>query len=64
MVLFEYVLKRSLNLSRAIRKPDFAYVKTKAADQLCGNCTTDQRLRFCYIESTISELLKYEISSL
>ena len=38
--------------------------KNKGADQLGGNCPADQRLCFCYIDSTISLLLKSEISSL
>ena len=38
--------------------------KKKAADQLCGNRTTDQRLCFRYMDSTIPLLPKAEISSL
>ena len=34
-----------------------------SADQLCSNCTADQRLCFRYTDSTISLLLKSEISS-
>ena len=41
----------------------FAYAKTKAADQLCSNCTADQRFCFRYTHSTIRLLLKYTISS-
>ena len=33
-------------------------------DQLCSNCTADQRLCFRYIDSTITFLPKSEISSL
>ena len=46
-----------------LRKPDFYICENKAADQLCGNRTTDQGLCFCYMESTISLLPKSEISS-
>ena len=38
--------------------------KNKGADQLCGNHTADQRLCFCYIDSTITLLSISEISSL
>ena len=38
--------------------------KKKGADQLRGNCEADKRLCFCYIDSTIPQLPKYEISSL
>ena len=45
-----------LHVSLVTRKPDFC---------LCKNCTADQRLRFCYTDSSIStiNLLKSEISS-
>ena len=42
-----------LYLSFVLRKPIF-----------CGNCEADQRLCFCYIDSTIPLLSKFEISSL
>ena len=51
-------------LSRDVRKPDFCICENKAADQLCGYCTTDQRLCFRYMDSTIPLLPKSEISSL
>ena len=47
-----------------MRKPAFFIYENKAADQLCGNRTADQRLRFSYIDSTIPLLPKYGISSL
>ena len=47
-----------------MRKPDFCISKNKDADQLRGNREADQRLCFRYIDSTISFLPKYEISSL
>ena len=46
-----------------MRKPDFRLCENKAADQLCSNCTADQRLCFRYKDSTIPLLLKFEISS-
>ena len=32
-----------------------------SADQLCSNCTADQRLCFSYTDSTISLLLKFKL---
>ena len=46
-----------------MRKPDFCHGKNKGADQLCSDCTTDQRLCFCYMDSTIPLLPKLEISN-
>ena len=34
-----------------IRKPAICMGKNKGADQLCSNCTADQRLCFRYIDS-------------
>ena len=39
-------------MSRAMRKPDFCLCENKGADQLCSNCTADQRLCFRYSDST------------
>ena len=47
-----------------MRKPAFCICKNKDADQLRGNREADQRLCFCYIDSTIPLLSKSEISSL
>ena len=47
-----------------MRKPFFCICENKAADQLCGNRTADQRLCFRYIDSTIPLLSKSEISSI
>ena len=47
-----------------MRKSGFSICKKKDADQLRGNREADQRLCFRYIDSTISLLPKYEISSL
>ena len=57
-------LKFLLYMSRVVRKPDFCICENKDADQLHGNHEADQRLCFCYRDSTISLLPKYEISSL
>ena len=56
-----------VNLTYELRreKTGFLHIcENKDADQLCGNREADQRLCFCYIESKISLLSKYEISSL
>ena len=50
-------------MSRCIRKPTICVCENKGADQLCSNCTADQRLCFRYTDSTIPLLLKYKISS-
>ena len=47
-----------------MRKPAFCICKNKDADQLLGNREADQRLCFCYTDSTIPLLPKSEISSL
>ena len=49
--------------SCVMRKPDFRLCESKGSDQLCSNCTVDPHLCFCYMDSTISPLLKSEISS-
>ena len=50
------------NLSCVMRKPAFCICESKDADQLCSNCTADERLCFRYKDSTIT-LLKSKISS-
>ena len=47
-----------------LRKPDFCLCKTKGTDQLCSNCTADQCLCFCYMDSRILLLPLSEILSL
>ena len=42
-----------------MRKPAFCICENKDADQLRGNCKTDQRLRFHYTDSTIPLLPKF-----
>ena len=52
------------HLSHIKRKPAFYICENEGADQLCNNCTADQRLCFRCIDSTIPLLYKSEISSL
>ena len=47
-----------------MRKPDFCLCANKGADQLCSNCTADQRLCFRYTDSTIPLLQIAKTSSL
>ena len=51
------------HMSRVTRKPDFYLCENKGADQLRSNCEADQRLCFRYMDSTLSLLIKSEISS-
>ena len=44
-------------------KPTICICENKNADQLRGNREADQRLCFCYTNSTIPLLFKSEISS-
>ena len=48
-------------MSHIMRKLAFCIIENKGADQLCGNRTADQYLRFRYIDSTIPLLPKSEI---
>ena len=66
-----YKLKRNkyeafgyYQMSHVMRKPDFYLCENKSADQLCTNCTGDQRLCFCYSYSTIPPLPLPKISRL
>ena len=45
-----------------MRKRDFCLCENKGADQLCSNCTADQRLCFHYSDSTISLLLLFYLN--
>ena len=47
-----------------MRKPAFCLCINKCADQLCGNPAADLPHCFCYVDSTITLLLKSEKSSL
>ena len=51
-------------MSHDIRKPTKCLGENKGADQLCNNCTADQRLCFRYTVITTPLLLKSKISSL
>ena len=51
-------------LSHCIRKPTKCLGENKGIDQLRGKHEADQRLCFRYMDSAISLLLKYKISSL
>ena len=53
-----------IKMSLVMRKPDFCICINKDADQLRSNREADQRLCFRYMDSTISLLPKYKISSL
>ena len=50
-------------MSLCMGKPTICISENKAADQLRGDREADQRLCFRYTDSTISLLLKSEISS-
>ena len=54
----------SFYMSLVMRKPAFCICENKDADQLRGNREADQRLCFCYIDSTIPLLPRSEISSI
>ena len=51
-------------MSLVMRKPEICICEFKDADQLRGNGEAEQRLCFCYTDSTIPLLPKSEISSL
>ena len=48
------------HLSCVIRKPECNLCENKGADQLCSNCTADQRLCFCFMSSKFPLLLQRE----
>ena len=50
-------------MSRLMGKPTICICENKGADQLRGNREADQRLCFCYTDSTLPIILKSEISS-
>ena len=63
IVKFFHLTDHLTPMSRIMRKRDFCLCENKGADQLRGNREADQRLCFRYTDSTISLLLKSEISS-
>ena len=44
-------------------KPDFCLCENNGADHLHSNCKADQHLCFCYTDSTIPLLPKFQASS-
>ena len=48
-------------MSRCIRKPTKCLGENKGADQLCSNCTADQRLCFCYRDSTTPSIQNFKL---
>ena len=50
-------------MSHHTTKPAICICENKGADQLCSNCTADQRLCFRYTDCMIHHLLKSKISS-
>ena len=58
------ILNTAQYKSRVVRKPAFCLCKNKGADQLQCNHAADQRICFCYTDSTIPFLSKSIISSL
>ena len=46
-----------------VRKPEFCLCENKDADQLCSNCTADQRLCFRQANRTIHPLLISKLST-
>ena len=52
------------HMSLVVRQPDFCLCENKGADQLRSNCKADQRLCFCYLDSSIPLLLIAVISSI
>ena len=50
-------------MSLVLDKPNFCKCENKRTDQLHCNHEADQRLCFCYIDSTIPLLPKSKISS-
>ena len=51
------------HMSRVMRKLEICICKNKGADQLCSNCTAEQRLCFRCMDNTIHLLLKSKSSS-
>ena len=49
-------------ISGGMRQPYFCSCENEGADQLCRNCTADQRLCFRYTDSTIPLLRICKIS--
>ena len=65
LILKYEALLKSLccDLSHHMGKPTICISENKDADQLRGDREADQRLCFCYSDTTVPLLLKSEISS-
>ena len=57
-------LKPHFYMSLVVRNPAFCICRITGADQLCSNCTADQRLCFCYMVQSLYFLNpKFQASS-
>ena len=57
-------MKKNTKKKKKKKTTDFCLSENKGADQLCSKCTADPRICFRFTGTTISVLLKCEISSL
>ena len=55
------VIRNIIIFSGVLRRPDFCICENKCVDQLCSNCTAEQRLCFRYTDGTIP-ILKSKLS--
>ena len=55
---FRFSIFEQLHINRVMRKLDLSLCENTGEDQLCINCTADQRLCFCYTDSAFPLLLK------
>ena len=62
-LLVAFLLKQT-HMSRPMGKPTICIGENKGADQHRSNCEADQRLGFCYTDSTIPLLFIAKVSSL
>ena len=62
-LMLSWMLHKEHHMSRDVRKPDICICENKDADQLRGNLEADQRLCFPYMDSAISLLPQFKISS-
>ena len=60
----EDLQEKTIKMSLVMRKPAFCICENKDADQLRGKREADQRLCFCFTNSTIPLFPKSEISAL
>ena len=57
------VVPKNYTLSRIMSKPAFCICQNKGADQLCSNCTADQRLCLHHKDRTIPLLPTYKFQA-